>query len=129
MAMNFYRLSKNHLKIDVFNQSTYQWFGFQSEEFAESLAEINFEILFADGGKPEASTSGLSIFGNLDNSWIDSCEIDVWCFVDIMSEIGDSGNSNLVVLSFDQEPSSFSFELKNFTITYSREEFTTTKWF
>jgi hypothetical protein len=126
MAINFYKISKNHLKIDVFNQSTYQWFGFQSEAFAESLAETSFEILFTNR-KPQASTSGLSIFGNVDNSWIDSCEIGVWCFVDIMSEIGDSGNANLVVLTFDQEPSSFTFELKNFTITYYHEEFTTTQ--
>ena len=94
------------------NKSSKQWFGWKSDDFGHKKVIVSFDIKFPE--IPTGQYSGLKLFGELENDWMDEAPLDEWHHVEVEYELPKDGDNEIIRLTFNHEE--VDFEFKNFQI-------------
>ena len=90
-------------------EESFQWFGWQSEDFGHKKVKFSVDIKFAK--KPVGGEYGLSVFGILMfQGAIDALPLDKWISVeDYETIVSNGGDEGRIIMKFDEASVDFEF--------------------
>jgi len=108
----------NNWTVSTENYDSAQWFGWQDDKFGGKTVQLTFSVKFKtkpdDLRKITEKTYGAKFYGDLYSSWVEEAPIGKWHKVSITHIMDSWGDSNRIMLIFDNIE--VEFEIKDFQL-------------